>query len=86
MSKRLTEVDFELSRPMSWAEREAFRVGMQDDMNIKGHRFNKAAFRVVVYSPDESRELFQVIHDFLSHAFVNVYITAAHTVYPRVKV
>jgi hypothetical protein len=86
MASRATEVDFELSRPLTWAEREAFSASMRDDEYIKGHRFYEDAFRVVIYTSEDSRVLFSRFHSYLSLAFVNVYITAAKTIYPRVKV
>lgn len=86
MAKRSTEVDFELSRPLTFSEREQVRSDVAASDNIQGHRFNKGGDRVTLFSRLESRELAQELHDYLAVGLFNVHILSAHTIYPRVKV
>lgn len=81
-SKRPTNVEFELSRPMTWSEREAFR-DINDD--VLGYAFRTPS-RVAVYAHEDSRILADFIHHFIALAYVNVHLKAIKTVYPRVRV
>lgn len=84
-AKRATHVEFQLSRPLTWAEREAFQA-LVDNGEILGAKFTQSGERVAVFAHEDSRILGQYVHDVLSTLFVNVYLRAIRTVYPRVKV
>lgn len=86
MSKvKRSEVWFTLSRPLTWAEREAFAEYVTEEPGLLGHRFHGPT-KVVIHSSDDSRYVGEEIHTFIGTQFVNVYLKAIKTTFPKVRV
>jgi hypothetical protein len=84
--KLASTVQFNLSRRLTWAEREALKEYITQDPSFLGHRVEELGQQLIVHSIDDSRYASSEVHSLLSTEFVNVYIKGMHTLYPKVKV